>query len=122
MRSRYSAFAKGNVDYILSSHDPETVEEVVREEVEVWSRESEWMGLEILRTEAGGPDDDEGVVDFVAKYKLKGLTTQHRERAEFRKLEGKWVFVDGSDIPAEAKAKPAAKWVGGKKNKKNKKK
>ncbi|MEZ4232594.1 MAG: YchJ family protein [Polyangiaceae bacterium] len=122
MRSRYSAFAKGNVDYILSSHDPETVEEVVREEVEVWSRESEWMGLEILRTEAGGPDDDEGVVDFVAKYKLKGLTTQHRERAEFRKLEGKWVFVDGNDIPVEAKAKPAAKWVGGKKNKKNKKK
>lgn len=122
MRSRYTAFAKGNVDYILSSHDPETAEEVVREEVEVWSRESDWMGLEILRTEAGGPDDQEGTVDFVARYKLKGLTTQHRERAEFRKREGKWVFVDGNDIPAEQKPKAAAKWVGGKKNKNKKRK
>lgn len=118
MRSRYTAFAKGNVDYILSSHDPETVKDVVREEVEAWSQQSEWLGLDIVRTEAGEADDETGTVDFVAKYRLKGLTTQHRERAEFRRVDGKWVFVDGADIPVERKAKAASKWVGKKKKKK----
>ncbi len=118
MRARYTAFAKGNVDFIMSSHDPETVETVKREEVQVWSQQSEWLGLDIIRTEAGEAEDETGTVDFIAKYRLQGLTTQHRERAQFRRVEGKWAFVDGGDIPVERKAKPASKWVAKKKKKK----
>lgn len=117
MRSRYSAFAKGKVDHIIQTHDPETVGEIVRDEVEAWSLQSTWLGLSILRTERGQADDDAGVVDFVAKYKLNGLSTQHRERAVFRRVDGKWLFVDGGEIPNEKRAPAQTKWVGGKKGK-----
>ncbi|MBX3181343.1 MAG: SEC-C domain-containing protein [Polyangiaceae bacterium] len=117
MRSRYSAFAKGKIDHIIQSHDPDTVGEIVREEVEAWSLQSSWLGLSVLRTERGQAEDDAGVVDFVAKYKLNGLTTQHRERAVFRRVDGKWLFVDGGEIPSEKQAPAQVKWVGKKKGK-----
>ena len=103
MRSRYAAFALGEIDYILATHDPETREEVERDAVTEWSTRSEWLGFDILNKVDGEQDDASGTVDFVARYRIGGLTTEHRERAEFRKHEGKWVFVDGTDIPKEKK-------------------
>ena len=100
MRSRYAAYALGNVDYILKTHDPNTAKDVDRNSTEVWSKSSTWLGLEILKTEGGEPKDEAGTVEFVARYKLKGVTVNHRERASFRKHEGHWVFVDGQDITA----------------------
>ncbi len=59
MRSRYTAYATGNVDYILSSHDPATMGEVDRNNTEVWSKSAEWLGLTITRTERGEASDEE---------------------------------------------------------------
>jgi SEC-C motif-containing protein len=100
MRSRYVAYATGDIDYIIDTHDPKRVEEVDRASTETWSKQSQWLGLEILGTEGGGPDDERGIVEFCARYKLKNMTVSHRERAEFRKHEGRWVFVDGKEVPA----------------------
>jgi SEC-C motif-containing protein len=98
MRSRYSAYATANVDYIVETHDPEHVKDVDRASTEIWAKQSTWLGLEITHTERGEKDDDVGVVEFVARYKIKGATINHRERAEFRKHNGRWVFVDGQEI------------------------
>jgi SEC-C motif-containing protein len=98
MRARYSAYATGNVDFIIKSHDPERAKEVDRKNTETWSKQSEWLGLEILSTEQGGPADETGVVEFVARYKLSGVKVEHRERALFRKCDNRWVFVDGVEI------------------------
>jgi SEC-C motif domain protein len=104
MRSRYAAYAEGNVDYILATHDPARVDEVDRSSTETWSKQSEWMGLEILATEQGTETDQTGIVEFSARYKLKGVTVSHRERAEFKRIEGRWYFVDGQEIaPPPAK-------------------
>ena len=98
MRSRYAAYALGNVGYIVETHDPEKRTEVDRKNTELWSKQSEWLGLEVLATEKGGPSDETGFVEFVARYKLRGVTVNHRERAEFRRHNGHWVFVDGKEI------------------------
>ncbi len=100
MRARYAAYALGEVDYIIKSHDPETAKDVDRNNTEVWSKSSTWLGMQILGTEKGGPADSEGTVEFVARYKLKGVTINHRERATFRKVSGHWRFVDGQEISA----------------------
>ena len=100
MRARYAAYALGEVDFILGSNDPDTGEGVDRKSTEVWSRESKWLGFEVLDRSDGGADDETGTVDFVARYKLRGISVAHRERASFRKREGKWVFVDGKDLAA----------------------
>jgi SEC-C motif-containing protein len=100
MRARYAAYATGDIDYIVATHDPKRVDEVDQASTEAWSKQSQWLGLEILSTEAGGADDERGVVEFLARYKIKNVTINHRERAEFRKHEGRWVFVDGKEIAA----------------------
>lgn len=98
MRSRYTAYALGEIDYIVNTHDPKRVDEVDRESTEAWSKQSQWLGLEVVKTEEGGEADQNGVVEFVARYKIKNAIINHRERAEFRKHEGRWVFVDGREI------------------------
>lgn len=55
MRSRYTAFTKGDVDYLEETLRPGTREDFDRESVLAWSKESTWQGLEIRSTEAGRP-------------------------------------------------------------------
>ena len=100
MRARYAAYATGNIDFVVKSHDPATVGEVDRKHTEAWSKNSTWLGLDILSTERGGETDEEGVVEFLARYKLSNVTVPHRERATFRKIDGKWYFVDGKELNA----------------------
>ena len=100
MRARYAAYALGEVDFILKTNDPDNSEGVDRASTEVWSRESKWLGFELLSTNAGGPEDETGIVEFVARYKLKGVAVAHRERATFKKRDGVWFFVDGEELAA----------------------
>lgn len=98
MRSRYAAYVEQDINYILRTHDPETVHTVDRESTEAWARQAEWLGLEIVATEGGGKNDTEGVVEFVAAYALKGESMQHHERSRFRRIDGNWFYVDGELI------------------------
>ena len=55
-------------------------------------------GLEIVETTEGGPDDDTGTVEFIAKFKQNGQEIKHHELASFEKIDGKWIFMDG-EVP-----------------------
>ncbi|MCW2924271.1 MAG: motif domain protein [Thermoleophilia bacterium] len=92
MRSRYAAFATGNVDWIMASHHPDTVDEIDRDEVAQWSGSSEWLGLKIRATEGGGADDNTGTVVFRARYQVQGRQVDHNERAHFERDGGEWRF------------------------------
>lgn len=95
MRARYSAFALGDVDYVLASHHTATRDQVDRDEIERWSKGSEWLGLRILETEGGGEGDDEGTVTFRARYRMAGQLVDHRELATFQREDGEWRFLTG---------------------------
>jgi SEC-C motif-containing protein len=96
MRSRYTAYVVGAIDYVVATHDAATRDQVDRAASEAWSRETLWQGLEILDTEAGGADDREGVVEFVARGVTRGAPFAQRERSRFRKVDGRWYYVDGA--------------------------
>jgi len=98
MRSRYSAFVEGDIDYVMDTHDPDTRGQIDRDGTAQWAKESEWLGLEILEVEKGQAEDTFGRVDFCATYKLRGTQVDHRESATFRKHDGTWLFVDGEQI------------------------
>ncbi|MBX3125660.1 MAG: YchJ family protein [Polyangiaceae bacterium] len=98
MRARYTAYALGEVDFVLSTHTPEAAKDVDRESTELWAKQSQWLGLEIVATEAGGPTDEAGMVEFIARYKIKNVTVDHRERARFEKHGGRWLFAEGEQI------------------------
>ena len=97
MRSRYAAFVKGAIDYLMETHDAETRKGVDRASLAAWSKDTLWMGLEIVATERGGEGDDTGFVEFVARGVTKGQPFAQRERSRFRRdPEGRWVYVDGT--------------------------
>lgn len=99
MKARYVAYTTGDVNFIISSHDPETRENVSKEATEEWSRSARWLGIEILSTIGGSPDDDDGVVEFVASFELEGKKINHHEKSYFKKINGNWFFVDGQIVP-----------------------
>jgi SEC-C motif-containing protein len=101
MRARYSAYALGEIDYVLETHDPGNREGVDRDGTETWSKQAEWRGLEIVDRVAGGKDDETGVVEFIARYQVKGQDLAHHERSRFKKVEGAWYYADGDMVKAK---------------------
>jgi SEC-C motif domain protein len=95
MRSRYAAYVRGEIDYLLATHDPSTRDTVDRAAVERWSRETTWQGLEIVATEAGGEADETGIVEFIARGVTDGRSFAQRERSRFRRSLGAWFYLDG---------------------------
>jgi SEC-C motif-containing protein len=53
------------------------------------------VGLEVLRTVAGGPDDDSGVVEFRARSRDAAGEHVLHETSRFERRAGRWVYVDG---------------------------
>lgn len=90
MRSRYSAFVEQDQDYLLASWHPATRPSRVR-----FDPDQRWLGLSIRGTAAGGPDDDNGTVEFVARYKIAGKGYRLHETSRFARLDGRWVYRDG---------------------------
>ncbi len=95
MRSRYSAFVKGAVDYILETTHPQMRPQLKREAIASWSRKADWLGLDILDAQGGQGGDTSATVEFIARYREKGRKVQHHEVAQFRMWEGAWYFYDG---------------------------
>jgi SEC-C motif-containing protein len=109
MRSRYSAFVVGNIDYIMDTHVASGRHELDRDSTTSWSKNSEWQGLDVLEVHAGGESDDEGTVEFIARYRLQEEDQVHHELAVFRKTEGRWFFVDGKPPALEPIRREAPK-------------
>jgi SEC-C motif-containing protein len=95
MRSRYSAYAKTRIDYIRETTHESQRSQFNQDESTAWSRKADWISLEILRTEDGGPEDTVGVVEFVARYREKARMVRHHEIAEFVRESDRWLFKDG---------------------------
>jgi SEC-C motif-containing protein len=91
MRSRFSAFAIGNPEYLLATWHPST-----RPATLELDDDTQWRRLDVVRTEAGGPFDDRGVVEFAAHYTADGARGVLRETSRFVREGGRWYYVDGS--------------------------
>lgn len=95
MRSRYSAFAVGDLAYLLTTWHRSTRPRTVDLDAAVV-----WRRLEVLRTDRGGPFDTTGTVEFRASYSdPRGRGSLH-EVSRFVREDGAWTYVDGSVDPA----------------------
>jgi SEC-C motif-containing protein len=88
MRSRFSAFAVGDVAYLLRSWHPAT--RPSRLELDP---AQEWVRLEILGTVEGGPFHAEGSVEFRAHYRDGGRADSLHENSRFVRDSGAWVYL-----------------------------
>jgi SEC-C motif-containing protein len=88
MRSRYSAFALADPDYLLATWHPST--RPVRLELDP---DRSWTWLVVLETSAGNVFDSAGKVRFVAHYALGGRRGVQQETSTFVRQRGRWFYV-----------------------------
>ncbi|MBA2482425.1 MAG: YchJ family protein [Planctomycetes bacterium] len=102
MRTRYTAYTRHHIDYLLSTYDPDQQYLFDRETTLDWARRSKWLSLEIRDCRGGTLHDDEGTVEFVAWYVRGERTHRHHEVSSFRKVDERWYYVDGRYPSASA--------------------
>jgi len=104
MRSRYSAYAIGNADYLMKTLHSSVRDQQNYSDIKQWSVENSWTKLEIVSAEFGEVSDVKGIVEFKAFYTNKaGSEQMHHERSSFVKEAGKWFYVDGVFNPSVPK-------------------
>lgn len=96
MRARYSAFAAGEIDFIVASTHSSTRGEVDVPYTTEWSRNSVWQGLQIIETK--DVDENKSLVSFEAKFTQAGKEQTHREKSVFEREDGHWRFVTGDEL------------------------
>jgi SEC-C motif-containing protein len=90
MRSRYTAFALGDADYLLATWHPTTRPHALDLDGGV-----RWTGLDVLRTTRGALLDSEGTVEFRAHYVTAGRAGAQHEISRFVRADGAWRYLDG---------------------------
>ena len=98
MRSRYTAFCRGNVDYLMATLVPDKGQADDYAELAASVSNTQWLGLTILATQQGKKNDNAGVVEFEAVFQANELGQLH-ERSRFVKSKKQWFYVDGDILP-----------------------
>ena len=95
MRSRYVAYILKDGAYLLN-----TWARVCRPaKLDFDGDTTRWEGLSVLGCERGEPEDQEGTVEFIARYRVNGEPGQLHERSSFVREPGGWVYLRGEMLP-----------------------
>ena len=90
MRSRYSAYVRGDVDYLQATWHADTRPDAASLTPDPATR---WLGLEVKRAVEDG---DTAIVEFVARFKVGGQpAVRLHETSRFLREDGRWFYVDG---------------------------
>lgn len=90
MRSRFSAFAIPNAEYLMKTTLPSKRKLHYQKDLQNWGEINEWTKLEILKVSG------KNLVEFKAHYKDENGNPQiHHEISLFEKQNGKWYYVSG---------------------------
>jgi len=92
MRSRYSAYALGKVDYIMATTHPDNPQfradrAVWRAQIQQFSDRTRFVGLQILAAEGD-------IVTFHAILFEDESDISYTERSLFKQKDGRWLYVD----------------------------
>lgn len=106
MRSRYAAFAVGDVDYLIRTLHPEHPDAAVpRDALASTLREAcrayKYTGLTILERKTEG---DLATVVFRAKVFDKGRDLSFTEASTFERVDGRWRYRSGETLERATKA------------------
>lgn len=94
MRSRYSAFAEGNISYIRKTMRGAALLDFNKKNM---NEDVIWLGLEVIHSALDPNDPNIGYVEFKAHYKQKNNKESGilHEKSRFEKMNGKWFYVSG---------------------------
>lgn len=99
MRSRYSAYARQNANYLVATTHPSKRARNELKAIGKSFRGITWVGLEIIATEKGGAEDNEGLVEFRATCTAGREKSSIHEKSTFVREDGRWYYLDGEIFP-----------------------
>lgn len=89
MRSRYSAFAIHDADYLVATTHFSTRKHHVKVDILDWATSNQWIKLLVVNATIN-------TVNFKAFYiDSEGQSQVHHEHSIFKLEDGKWFYVDG---------------------------
>ena len=106
MRARYSSYVTGDVEFLKTSATKAVQEQFDEAASKAWSKQAQWHGFEIVKTEGGGSGDKTGVVEFRALYTANGEFRNHHEVATFVNDGSGWLFEDGELVGEVVREEP----------------
>ena len=89
MRSRYTAYARGDRPHLLRTWHSST-----RPDPLVLTPGLRWTGLEVIGTSGGGLLDPEGTVAFRASAVVDGRREVLEEDSRFVREDGRWTYLE----------------------------
>jgi SEC-C motif domain protein len=102
MRSRYTAFTRGDLDYIERTCAGDARLAFDRLSLGRSIANTEWLGLTIEETVNGGEEDAAGTVRFAVRYREGGRLFSQTETSEFQRLADGWRYMRGDVSRASA--------------------
>lgn len=90
MRARYSAYARRDGSFLLSSWHP-----TGRPKSVSFPDNQSWVGLTIIDTTGGGGLETTGTVEFTARFTRGDDQFELHELSSFERVAGTWLYVDG---------------------------
>ncbi|WP_368559841.1 YchJ family protein [Acinetobacter indicus] len=93
MRSRYSAFALQQIDYIVKTTAIGQQQALDVAAIQDWSSVNQWLKLEIISAQEK-LDKSHAQVEFKAYYQDGSQPQIHHEVSHFVKHQGVWYFLD----------------------------
>ena len=87
MRSRFTAYAIGDANYLLKSWHKSTRPASIE-----LNPKQKWLGLKIKEAVEG---ETESTVEFVARFKIDGRGHRLHERSRFVKENNAWFYLEG---------------------------
>ena len=91
MRSRYTAFVRGDVAHLLATWHPSQRPSTLELEPGI-----KWLGLDVKRHTP--VDATHAEVEFVARSRHQGRGQRLHERSRFVREDGHWFYVDGEQL------------------------
>ncbi len=93
MRSRYTAHALCNMDYIAKTMANKSLESFNYDEAVEDSKIIKWLKLDVLDSEI--IDNENGIVEFKAYYRAHNKKYVLHEKSKFKLINNQWFYVDG---------------------------
>ena len=94
MRSRYTAYATCNIDYIVKTMYGKPLDGFNQNDVQLWAKEITWLKLEVLDSKL--ENEKTGFVEFKAYYLEHEKHVILHEISKFQRKDGKWFYTDGT--------------------------
>lgn len=99
MRSRYTAYVLGEIDYIYNTMRGPSRKGFSRRVAAYWASQVQWLKLEVINKKTISPE--EAHIEFKAYYTFQDQEVCLHETSHFKKKNGQWFYTDCVDHAEE---------------------